>query len=169
LLQLAQERLIIAPFPCPGTDAEEASPGALCLLDVPLARIPPPDDLAGLATFASVALNLLDSKAQAARQAVEASIITEIGRSLTSSLSLDDIFEQILSRVRSAVDAGAVSVGLIDEETREVILEKALMGPRFTSMPPVRLKLGQGVGGWVAKTGRAVNLPDAYGFCCHCY
>ncbi len=162
LLQLAQERLVIAPFPCPGTDAEEASPGALCLLDVPRARIPPPDDLAGLATFASVALNLLDSKAQAARQAVEASIITEIGRSLTSSLSLDDIFEQILSRVRSAVDAGAVSVGLIDEETREVILEKALMGPRFTSMPPVRLKLGQGVGGWVAKTGRAVNLPDAY-------
>ncbi len=162
LLQLAQERLVIAPFPCVGTGAEQGPPGALCLLDVPLAKVPPPEELASLATFAGVALNLLDSKAQAARQAVEASIITEIGRSLTSSLSLDDIFEQILSKVRSAVDAAEVSVGLIDEETREVILEKALMGPRFTSMPPVSLKLGQGVGGWVAKTGRVLNVPDAY-------
>jgi PAS domain S-box-containing protein len=162
LLQLAQERLVITPFPCHGAGAEGVSLGALCLLDVPLAKVPPPDELAGLATFASVALNLLDSKAQAARQAVEAGIITEIGRSLTSSLSLDDIFEQILSGVRSAVDAAEVSVGLVDEETREVVLEKALMGPRFTSMPPVRLKLGQGVGGWVAKTGRPVNVSDAY-------
>jgi len=162
LLQLAQERLVVIPIPGPGLETESSPLGALCLLDTPPARLPSPAELVSLASLTGVALNLLESKAQHVRQTVEYGIISKIGRSLTSSLSLEDIFEQILFGVRAAIDAAEVSVGLIDQETQELLLEKSLMGPEFTQLPPVRLKLGQGVAGWVAETGQPLNIPDAY-------
>ena len=162
LLQLARQSLTLVPVPGAGRAATPASSAALCLLDLPSAKVPTPVELASLASFASLALCLVESKAQAARQAVEYKIISKIGRSLTSSLSLDDIFQQILFSVRSAIGASAISVGLIDLQTEEVVLEKSLMGPEFNALPPVRLKLGQGVAGWVAKTGRPLNAHDAY-------
>jgi len=158
LLRLVQERLVVVPIPGAGWSAY----GAICLLDVPPADSPSLVELAALASFTGVALNLLESKAQAARQAVEYNIISKIGHSLTSSLSLDEIFKEVLSGVREAIDAAEVSVGLIDYQAKEIVFEKSLMGSWFTSMPPIRLKLGQGVAGWVAKTGRPVKASDAY-------
>ncbi len=160
LLQLARESLVVAPIP--GSDpAVTPVLGAICLFDAPSGRLPSAADLAGLASFTGVALGLLDSRTQAARQSVEYGIVSEIGQSLTSSLSLDEIFEMILSSVRSAIDCSAISVGLVDAEKREIVFEKALMGPEFTTLPTLRLKLGQGVAGWVAETGQMLNLPDA--------
>lgn len=162
LLQLAQERLTLVPLPGGGQHRSRPLQGVLCLLDVPPDRLPSEDELISLASFTSVALSLLESKSQAAQQAVEYNIISKIGQSLTSSLSLDDIFEQILFSVRAAIGAAGVSVGLIDREAQEIVLEKSLMGPEFSDLPPVRLKMGQGVAGWVAQTGQTLNVPDAY-------
>ena len=162
LLKLAHESLTLIPVPVSDQQASEGFSAMLCLLDVPPEQVPSPVDLASLASFTRVALDLVESKSQATRQAVEFNIISSIGQSLTSSLSLDDIFQQILFSVRSAIGAGDISVGLIDPESQELILEKSMMGPEFSSLPPIRLKLGQGVAGWVAKTGQPLNVPDAY-------
>lgn len=162
LLKLAKDNIVLVPIPSSDLHNETHSPGAICLLDVPQDHIPPPDELIALSSFTGLALCLVANKAQAARQAVEYSIISEIGRSLTSSLSIDDIFDQILSSVRAAIDASEVSVGFIDKETKELVFEKSLMGPKFEPLPPIRLKLGQGVAGWVAQKGKPLNVPDAY-------
>ncbi len=162
LLQLAETSLVLAPIPGSGPQPEWPAQGAICLLDVPRERLPTPVELISLASYTGLALNLLDSKSQATRQSVEYSIVSEIGRSLTSSLSLDDIFNQILSNVRATIDASGVSVGLIDEESQEIVFENSLMGPKFTDLPPIRLKWGQGVAGWVAQYGEPLNVPDAY-------
>jgi two-component system phosphate regulon sensor histidine kinase PhoR len=37
-----------------------------------------------------------------------------------------------------------------------------LLGPQFEKLPPVRLKRGQGLGGWVAEHGEPVIINDAY-------
>jgi PAS domain S-box-containing protein len=162
LLQLARESVTITPIPGSDLQAKSSPRGALCLLDVPQDGLPSSAELIGLASFTGVALNLLDSKVQVARQAVEYNVISKIGQSLTSTLSLDEIFQQILFSVRAAIGAAAVSVGLIDEETQELVLEKSMMGPEFDALPPIRLKMGQGIAGWVAKTGQPLNVPDAY-------
>jgi PAS domain S-box-containing protein len=162
LLQLAWHRLTIIPVPGVIRSPTQPPPAALCLLDVRPERYPSQDELASLTSFTAVAVSLLESKAQAARQAVESSIISKIGQSLTSSLSLDDIFQQIVISVRTAIGAAEISVGLLDEQTQEVILDQSLMGPEFRELPPVRLKKGQGVAGWVAQTGKPLNVPDAY-------
>jgi two-component system phosphate regulon sensor histidine kinase PhoR len=162
LVQLARDRLTLIPVPGSIRSPTQPPPAALCLLDVPPERYPSRNELASLVSFTAVAVSLLESKAQAARQAVEFGIISQIGQSLTSSLSLDDIFQQILISVRTAIGATEISVGLIDEKTQEVILDQSLMGPELRELPPVRLKMGQGVAGWVAQTGKPLNVPDAY-------
>jgi PAS domain S-box-containing protein len=157
LLQLASHSLLIQPIP----NSPDGTPwGAVCLLDVPQEALPGDGFLAGVSSFTSLSLGLLANKAQGARQEVEYGIVSDVGQSLTSTLSLDEIFEKILSSVRTTIDASEVSVGLIDEEAQEIILEKSLMGPEFNELPPVRLKLGQGIAGWVGQTGQPLNVPD---------
>ncbi|MBN1319195.1 MAG: GAF domain-containing protein [Anaerolineales bacterium] len=162
LLALATDNIVLVPISGSDLISNSHSPGAICLIDVPKEHHPPPGELLAIASFTGLALHLVTSKSQAARQAVEYSIISEIGRSLTSSLSTEDIFDQILSSVRAAIDASEVSVGFIDHEKKEIIFEKSLMGPWFEPLPTLRLKMGQGVAGWVAQTGEALNVPDAY-------
>ncbi len=161
LLQLADSSILVVPIHNAHTELKSSFQGAICLLDVPPDRLPGPVELATLESYTRVALSLLENKTSAARQAVEYRIISEVGRSLTSSLSLDDIFGQILNSVRTAIDAAEISVGLIDTDTQEVVLEKSLMGPEFRALPPIRLQIGQGVAGWVAQTGIPLNVPDA--------
>jgi PAS domain S-box-containing protein len=157
LLDLASRSLLVQPI----INSIDGTPwGAVCLLDVPPEAMPGDGFLAGVSHFTGLALGLLANKAQAARQEVEYGIVSDIGQSLTSTLSLDEIFEKILSSVRTTIDASEVSVGLIDEEAQEIILEKSLMGPEFNELPPVRLKLGQGIAGWVGATGQPLNVPD---------
>ena len=157
LLELANRSVHIQPIV---NSIDATAWGAVCLLDVPPEAMPDDGFLAGVSHFTGLALSLLANKVQAARQEVEYGIVSDIGQSLTSTLSLDEIFEKILSSVRTTIDASEVSVGLIDEEAREIILEKSLMGPEFSELPPVRLKLGQGIAGWVGETGQPLNVPD---------
>jgi PAS domain S-box-containing protein len=157
LLQLASHSLLIQPI---SNSVDGAPWGAVCLLDVPEEKLPGDAFMAGVSSFTGLALGLLTSKAQAARQEVEYGIVSDVGQSLTSTLSLDEIFEKILSSVRTTIDASEVSVGLIDEEAQEIVLEKSLMGPEFSDLPPVRLELGQGIAGWVGQTGQSLNVPD---------
>ena len=162
LLELADERIVLAPIPGGDSRSTPTVPGAICLIDVPPARQPSPIELAALAGLTGVSLDLITTKAEAARQSIEYSIISEIGHSLTSTLSLDDIFEKILSSVRSAIDAESVSVALIEAGTEDIVFQKSMMGPKFSALPPFRLKKGQGVAGWVAENGQTVNVHDAY-------
>ncbi len=162
LLNLAKKSITLFPIANVEPRGTRGLPVLLCLLDVPPERAPSPAELASLASFTRVAMDLVESKIRATRQAVEFDIISRISQSLTSSLSLDDIFQQILLSVRSAIGANNISVGLIDPESQELVLENSMMGPEFSSLPPIRLKLGQGVAGWVAYSGELLNVPDPY-------
>lgn len=83
----------------------------------------------------------------------------DISKILTSSLELDDILKFIMKKAKEITRADAWSVLLLDEESNELIF-KNIEGKKKKALHQVRVKLGEGIAGWVAKEGVPVIVPD---------
>lgn len=79
-------------------------------------------------------------------------------RLLTSSIELDALLRVIVTTVTELLSSNASSLLLVDPVTQELIV-KVATGPVSTGLKEVRLKMGQGIAGWVAerKKGAIVN------------
>ncbi|MCM2303963.1 MAG: ATP-binding protein [Elusimicrobia bacterium] len=77
-------------------------------------------------------------------------LLLEVGRLLSSKLELGELLTSVLELSTRVVDAESASLLLLDEKTQELYFDVALgLGPDAAK---VRLKLGQGIAGAVAKT-----------------
>jgi sigma-B regulation protein RsbU (phosphoserine phosphatase) len=85
----------------------------------------------------------------------------EITHALESSDNLDSLLEYIMQKSQNVMSAEAASLMLVIEETNELEF-KVTLGPKATAIKPFRLPIGKGISGWVAQTGEAVLIPDAY-------
>ena len=85
----------------------------------------------------------------------------EITHALESSDNLDSLLEYIMQKSQNVMTAEAASLMLVIEESNELEF-KVTLGPRAVEVKPFRLPLGQGISGWVAQTGEAVLISDAY-------
>lgn len=89
----------------------------------------------------------------------ELSFFKDVSIDLTSSLEFSEILRRIMDRVKAMIKAEAWSVLLVDQETGELVFEKT--NTRKTKeMQKIRLKLGEGIAGWVAREGIPVVVPD---------
>lgn len=164
LWQLPHQFMISVPLPFPGGDSPMTltPPGILCLID--------PEDSCCLTveTLEPLAMNLttfLDRaymRHQLDRQNIEFAVVSDINYALTSKLSLRNIFQQLMDPVRRTLNVESVSIALIEATTGDIQFVEILMGPLFQNMPPVRLRKGQGIAGWVAERGEAVIINDVY-------
>lgn len=84
--------------------------------------------------------------------------LQEIGAALSSTLDLDELLNLVLERISQVIDAERATLYLLDEEAGEV-WSKVAQGAQVKE---IRLKVGEGIAGWVAKTGKALNIEDAY-------
>ena len=89
----------------------------------------------------------------------ELNFYEDINKTLTSSLELNDILTAIMKRAKEMTRAQAWSVLLVDEETGELVFEKA-EGKKSRDIKKYRLKMGEGIAGWVAQEGIPVVVPD---------
>jgi signal transduction histidine kinase len=74
-------------------------------------------------------------------------------------LSLDDLLDELLDRIRDALEADTCSVLLLDEPRRELIA-RAAKGIEEEVEQGVRIPLGKGFAGRVAAERRPVVVPD---------
>ena len=81
-------------------------------------------------------------------------------RLLTSSIELDTLLRVIVTTVTELLSANASSLLLVDPVTHELIV-KVATGPVSTGLKEVRLKMGQGIAGWVAERKKGVIVNDA--------
>lgn len=90
--------------------------------------------------------------------------IQEISRSLGSTLNLDRVLEVVLAKITELLNADRSSLFLLDEATGELWAKVAQGGNGDDpgELRELRLKVGDGLAGWVAKTGRTLNIKDAY-------
>lgn len=82
----------------------------------------------------------------------------DIGSALGDAFHIDDLLKIIVEKTTELMDAERSTLFLIDDETNE-LWSKIVQGSVNIE---IRLQLGQGIAGWVALTGKSLNIRDAY-------
>ncbi|MEW6684690.1 MAG: diguanylate cyclase [Candidatus Edwardsbacteria bacterium] len=89
----------------------------------------------------------------------ELSTLNIIAKTLNSTLKLKEVLDIIMNEIKELVKAEAWSILMIDEKTNELVFEVA-MGEKGEQVKEIRLKIGQGVAGWVAQEGKPIVVQD---------
>ena len=89
----------------------------------------------------------------------EVSVFHELGKALTSSLQLDQVLRTIMEKINEVLRPDTWSLLLMDVEKNELYFEIAT-GKGAGALKGLRIKVGQGLAGWVAQAGEAVVVPD---------
>ncbi len=93
------------------------------------------------------------------RRVQELAFLNEAGRTMTSSLDLEQILTTVMEETARVLKTEAGSVLLLDEESDELVFA-AVAGPRSEEVKGLKLPLGQGIAGWVAREGQPLLVPD---------
>ena len=89
----------------------------------------------------------------------ELSILDEVGKTILSALELKKVLNVIMEKTKELVPSNAWSLLLVDEKNEELLFSAAI-GSRAGKLSDVRLKIGQGIAGWVAKEGKPVIVQN---------
>ena len=84
--------------------------------------------------------------------------LQDIGQALGSTLDFDELVELLLERVAKIMDAERAALYVLDDLSGD-LTSQVKNGPARVE---VRLRVGQGLPGWVAQTGTVLNVRDAY-------
>jgi K+-sensing histidine kinase KdpD len=84
--------------------------------------------------------------------------IREIGAAIGSTLDLDRLLSLVMTKTTELMEADRSTLFLLDDEKQE-LWSKVLQGTEFRE---IRVQVGDGLAGAVAKTGRTLNIKDAY-------
>ncbi len=93
------------------------------------------------------------------REAGEVAVFQELGKALTSSLQLDQVLRTIMEKIDEFLRPDTWSLLLVDEAKQELYFELAV-GKGAQALKDIRIKMGQGIAGWVAQHGEKVIVPD---------
>jgi diguanylate cyclase (GGDEF)-like protein len=89
----------------------------------------------------------------------EVTVFRELGKALTSSLQLDQVLRTIMEKINEVLHPDTWSLLLMDQDKQELYFQIAT-GEGADALKDVRIKVGQGLAGWVAQSGEAVVVPD---------
>lgn len=162
LWQLPQRAILAQPLPTPGEYQPLTPPGIICLLDPAVDCPLNLENLTALARQITIVLDRAYLRHTVHKQDIEFAVVSDISFALTSTLSLQNIYKQLMGSVKRTLNVGSVSVGLIDPPTGDIIFVDMLLGDLFKDLPPLRLKKGQGIAGWVAEHRQPVIINDVY-------
>ena len=157
-----KETILSVPVPLPGRYEAVSPPGILCLVD-PAPNCPLSEtNIEELALFVTMVLDRAHLRHNVDRQDIEFAVVSEISYALTSTLSLQNIYGQLMEPVRRTINVESISVGLIEPTTGDITFVDILLGPLFEDLPPIQLKQGQGIAGWVAEHRESIIVNDVY-------
>jgi diguanylate cyclase (GGDEF)-like protein len=98
--------------------------------------------------------------AELKRQVARLTLFHDVGTALFSTLDLQKVLETIMERIDDLLQPDTWALLMLDEESRELSFEVALGGVAG-DLKGVRVKLGEGIVGWVAQHGEVVVAEDA--------
>jgi len=93
------------------------------------------------------------------RLSQELTIFHDVAKALTSSLNLDSILQTIMEKMAEYFRPDTWSLLMVDEEKDELYFAIAV-GAAAEVLSKARLKVGEGIAGWVAKHGQVLIVPD---------
>src|SRR5258708_22969173 len=87
-------------------------------------------------------------------------VFHQLARSLTSSFDLDTILRTILEQMERFIDADTWTLLMLDEVRQELYYAIAA-GNEEAALRDLRVKVGEGVAGWVVEHGETLIVPEA--------
>ncbi|PIS45970.1 MAG: hypothetical protein COT22_02420 [Ignavibacteria bacterium CG08_land_8_20_14_0_20_37_9] len=85
-------------------------------------------------------------------------LIIAAAEKVNSNIKIDEVLRSIVEAATSLTSADRGTLYILDYDKGE-LWSKVLRGENIEE---IRLKVGQGLAGWVAKTGEIINLPDVH-------
>jgi diguanylate cyclase (GGDEF)-like protein len=104
-------------------------------------------------------LGYLKAVASHKQKIKELQALNEIVQAISSSLKPKEILQTIMEKTAHLIKAEGWSVLFLDHSTNELVFEAAA-GDAGKKLIGIRLKVGQGVAGWVARYGQSLIVPD---------
>jgi diguanylate cyclase (GGDEF)-like protein len=86
-------------------------------------------------------------------------VLTDIVKTANSILEPRKVIETIMTRIQQLIPSEAWSMLMVDEEKQELTFELAL-GEKAKDVQGFRVKIGEGIAGWVAQTGKPTIVND---------
>jgi signal transduction histidine kinase/putative methionine-R-sulfoxide reductase with GAF domain len=105
----------------------------------------------------SVEERLARAEAALSREVRVSRALREVGVALGTTLDLDELLELILQKITDALEADRTTLYLLDEASDELV-SRIAQGHAVYS---IRLKNGEGIAGYVARTGKPLHVPNA--------
>src|SRR5215467_2793283 len=93
-------------------------------------------------------------QAQLRAETKKLALVQEIGQALSSALDLDRLLALIMEKITILMEADRSTLYLFSDDGRE-LWSKVLQGGELLE---IRLKVGEGIAGWVAASGETVNI-----------
>jgi diguanylate cyclase (GGDEF)-like protein len=87
-------------------------------------------------------------------------VFHRLARSLTESFDLDTILRTILEHMERFIDAELWTLLMLDQQTQELYYALAAGGEE-AALRDLRVKVGEGVAGWVAEHGETLIVPES--------
>jgi sigma-B regulation protein RsbU (phosphoserine phosphatase) len=114
-----------------------------------------------LCLVAVIQWQLGNRKRQAAELELKRTMhLFDVSLEVNSTIRKQDLLIKIMETSSRIMNAEASSVILVDEEKGELFFDLAL-GEKGDEVREIRLKIGEGIAGWVAQTGKSVKIDDA--------
>jgi diguanylate cyclase (GGDEF)-like protein len=88
-------------------------------------------------------------------------VFHQLARSLTSSFDLDTILRTILEQMERIMEAELWTLLMVDEKTQDLYYAIAAGGEQ-AALKDLRVKIGEGVAGWVVEHGETLIVPEAF-------
>lgn len=102
---------------------------------------------------------LVQAKKQLEKKIHELDILYEIEKEISSSWDLDKLLDKILFKTTQTLDAEAGSILLLEEKTN-LLYFKSITGEKAEELRKFKIKMGEGIVGWVASTKTPVIVNN---------
>src|SRR5207245_7718315 len=113
--------------------------------------------VAGVASQVGLALENRALVRETSERVLEAEIVADVAKSVTTSLDLDTVLARVVERARELCRADLAVIGLQDSDGDGLVFRHRA-GVRFGAYDALRLERGQGVAGTGLATGRPLRL-----------
>ncbi|MCE9597890.1 MAG: sensor domain-containing diguanylate cyclase [Spirochaetia bacterium] len=85
--------------------------------------------------------------------------ILEVNTVISRSLRLEAVLALLMEKAKEVTEAEASSLMRLDEDTQELYFH-TIQGDKSDAIRHIRLKVGEGIAGWVAKEGKPLLVAD---------
>jgi GAF domain-containing protein len=98
--------------------------------------------------------------ADESRRSTQLALINQVARQATATLNLNEILDMAALSIRSAFGYFNIALFLVDRAANQVVLRSIAGGHAVVMRRGYRQAVGEGIVGWVAKTGESLLVND---------